>query len=432
MKTPTRTCPRFVLSRPAAGLIAAMALVGGARAAPPADTPVVISAARLYTAPDAPPIEDAVVVLRGGKIAAAGRRADVSIPPDARVESACNGGTVTAGFQNSHVHFIGPSWEGAATGNAAAMGAELTRMFTRYGFTTVVDLASNLDDTLALRARIERGEIPGPRVLTASWPLFPEKGLPIYIMDMPAKFLSRLPQPATPEAAVKQVEANLDAGANATKLFIVTPQGHGQVKTMPIAIARAAVEASHRRGAMVFVHPTDFAGAEEAVDAGADILAHDAFDDGAPWPDALLHKAIAAHVAMIPTLKLLPYELAKEQVPPGPTRQLVAGVVAHVRTFAAAGGEILFGTDVGYMSDVDPTQEYTLMADAGLSPMRILASLTTAPAARWKESDHRGRVAPGFEADLVVLAADPAADVANFAKAQCTFRGGQAIYVAPR
>ena len=83
--------------------------------------------------------------------------------------------------------------------------------------------------------------------------------------------------------------------------------------------------------------------------------------------------------------------------------------VEQVRAYAKAGGQILFGTDVGYMSDYDPTEEYRLMARA-LSPMEILASLTTAPAARWKESARRGRVAEGLDADLVVLEADPAAD----------------------
>ena len=95
--------------------------------------------------------------------------------------------------------------------------------------------------------------------------------------------------------------------------------------------------------------------------------------------------------------------------------------------FSKAGGQVLFGTDVGYMTDYDPTEEYQLMARA-LTPMQILASLTTAPAARWKEEAQRGRVAEGMDADLVVLEGDPAADAANFAKVRCTIRGGQLIY----
>lgn len=85
------------------------------------------------------------------------------------------------------------------------------------------------------------------------------------------------------------------------------------------------------------------------------------------------------------------------------------------------GGEVLFGTDVGYMTDADPADEYELMAKAGPTPMQVLASLTSPPASRWKDSDRRGRVAPGMDADLVVLDADPTVDARNFAKVRCTF-----------
>ena len=66
-----------------------------------------------------------------------------------------------------------------------------------------------------------------------------------------------------------------------------------------------------------------------------------------------------------------------------------------------------------------------------LSPMQILSSLTTAPAARWNEIARRGSVEPGKDADLVVLEADPALDVANFAKVRCTVRGGKLTYGRP-
>ncbi len=292
------------------------------------------------------------------------------------------------------------------------------------GFTTVVDLASDRDATLGLRARIERGELPGPRILTASWALFPAHGLPVYINDLPPSLLERMPQPETPEAAARQVSENLHAGADATKHFIVTPQGHGRVKTMPLEIAHAAVQASHARGAPVFVHPTSFAGAFEAIEVGADVFAHDAFDDGSPWPSELLRRAVDAGVVMVPTLKLLPDELAKEQVPPAAAEPLIAGVVAHVRAFDPAGGTPMLGTDVGYMHDSDPTDEYLLLARAGLSPMRILAMLTTTPAAFWHVSGRRGKVAAGLDADLVVLNADPSVDPANFAHVRCTLREG--------
>ena len=67
------------------------------------------------------------------------------------------------------------------------------------------------------------------------------------------------------------------------------------------------------------------------------------------------------------------------------------------------------------------------MARAGLTPMQILASLTTAPAERFGESSKRGRIAVGMDADLVVLDRDPAEDAANFSKVVETYRSGKPL-----
>lgn len=388
----------------------------------------VLRGTRVYLAPDQPPLADGVVVIRGDRIVAAGSRATVKVPAGAR-ESACSGGFVTAGFQNSHVHFVGAAWDDTGKRPAADLARQLVTMLTRYGYSSVFDIASDRDNTLALRARIERGELAGPRILTAGLPLFPPNGLPIYLNHMPREFLDRLPQPATAAAAVKVVGDNLAAGADGTKLFIITPQARG-LQRMSAEIARAAVDESHRRGKLVFAHPTDIDGVAASVAAGVDILAHTTHGVETPWPDALLKRTISQGVSVIPTLQLMGYELKKENVPPAVSQRLVAASVEHVRSFAAAGGQILFGTDVGYMSEFDPTEEYLLLAKAGLSTMQILASLTTTPATRWKESDQRGRIAAKMQADLVVLAADPATDPANFAKVACTISRGKTIYAA--
>ena len=100
----------------------------------------------------------------------------------------------------------------------------------------------------------------------------------------------------------------------------------------------------------------------------------------------------------------------------------------EVRTFARQGGEILFGTDVGYLPDFDHGIEYERMSAAGLAWREILASLTTAPARRFAESAHRGRVAAGFDADLVVLGSDPASSSRAFADVRHAVRAGRVIY----
>jgi imidazolonepropionase-like amidohydrolase len=333
-----------------------------------------------------------------------------------------------AGFQNSHVHFIGPQFEGAATRAPAELDDELQRMLTGYGFTTVLDTGSDLDNTLALRKRVESGELDGPRILTAGIPIFPENGIPFYLRDRPPDFLQKLSQPATIEAAVAAVRANLDGGADVTKLFVATPQGNRKVAYMSREIARAAVNETHARGRLVIAHPTDNQGVQIAIDAGVDILAHATLEYGPSiWPPAQTSAVVARGMALIPTLELYPYELAKAQLDPRIIEQALGDAVEQVRGVAAAGGQVLFGTDVGYMANYDPTDEYVYLARA-LTPDQILASLTIAPASRWHESQGRGRIEPGMDADVVVLDGDPFEDVRHYADVRCTIRQGRVIY----
>lgn len=381
---------------------------------------------RVYTAPDAAPIDDAVVLIRGGRIVGVGpRETGAGVPP---LAPRCDGGVLTAGFQNSHVHLNGLAFAAARTAPAARLEGGLTALLTRYGFTTAFDIASDRDNTLALRDRIQRGEIAGPRLLTAGLPLFPTQGLPAYLDHFDPAFLARLPQPGSVDAALSAVRQNLEAGADGTKLFLVTPQRGRPPQRMRPEIARAAATETHRRGHLVFAHPTDLDGVRAALQAQVDILAHPPLGVPGAWPAELMDAVRAAGVWMVPTLKLLRYELAKEQVPPQQAEAIVQDTVREFGRFVAAGGRVLFGTDVDYMEDSDPGEEYALMAQAGLSPLQILASLTTAPAERWAETARRGRLLPGMDADLVVLAGDPAASVGNFARVQCTVRAGQVIY----
>ena len=89
------------------------------------------------------------------------------------------------------------------------------------------------------------------------------------------------------------------------------------------------------------------------------------------------------------------------------TRVFLRNAQAQLRAVVDAGGQVLFGTDVGYMTEYDPTDEYVYMQQAGLSYAQILTALTTAPAARFGAGARAGRLAPGLVADVVVLEGDP-------------------------
>jgi imidazolonepropionase-like amidohydrolase len=100
----------------------------------------------------------------------------------------------------------------------------------------------------------------------------------------------------------------------------------------------------------------------------------------------------------------------------------------QLKTYSDAGGQILFGTDVGYTEYFDTSEEFKLMAQAGLNWRQILASLTSSPASRFKNGKQSGMISTGAEADLVVLNGDPADDVMAFSKVRYTIRDGSVVY----
>ncbi|MDO8544683.1 MAG: hypothetical protein Q7S40_29935 [Opitutaceae bacterium] len=151
-------------------LLPLLLLVVGARAASP---DVALVGASVFPTPEAAPLRDAVIVVRDGRIAAVGPRRSVGVPAGVRVID-CAGKFITAGFWNCHVHIFTPDLLHAREKPAAQLEASLEAMFGRWGFTTVFDIASVLENTLALRDRIERGEIRGPRLLTTGEPIWTE------------------------------------------------------------------------------------------------------------------------------------------------------------------------------------------------------------------------------------------------------------------
>jgi imidazolonepropionase-like amidohydrolase len=141
------------------------------------------------------------------------------------------------------------------------------------------------------------------------------------------------------------------------------------------------------------------------------------------WPDTvegiddtLLQQLVAHHMAMAPTLKL--FSGASD----------IARIRDIVVRFHRIGGQLMFGTDTGFLTDYDVTEEYHQLSLARLTFRDVLAMLTTAPAERFRVADHKGRIAPGMDGDLTVLSADPAAgDMTAFARVRYAIRGGRII-----
>ncbi len=382
------------------------------------DAVLAIVGARVYPSPQGIPIHDGTVVMSGGKIAAVGPHKDIAIPGGAKTIDG-KGLIVTAGFQNSHVHFTEPLWLDAAHQLPDKLTLQLEAMLTRFGFTTVVDTASFLDNTNALRRRIQSGEVSGPRILSAGEAIYPPQGIPYYLRDaMPPEVLAFLPQPATGADAAALVVEHAAKGTELIKLFTGSWVERGRVLPMPDSIASAAVSEAHKHGLLVFTHPSNLAGLEVALGSGVDVLAHAVEDTRGMTPEHLARMKKQG-MSLVPTLKLFGRDAYLWEI------------LDEVRDYARSGGQILFGTDVGYLTDYDPSDEYRLMGTAGLSWREILQSLTTNPADRFKEGSRRGRVETGMDADLVVLGTDPVLDLRAFSDVRYTIRSGRVIYTSP-
>lgn len=372
-----------------------------------------ITHATVYSAPNAPAQQDVTILIRHGAITAIGVHLH---PPKAIPTIPCQNCIVLAGFWNAHVHFMEPKWNDAATQPAEKLTRQLSDMLLRSGFTTVVDTGSDTENTIALRGRIQGGEVLGPRIFTSGAPIFPDHALPYYLADLPPDFKAKLGQPETPAEAAAFVDKNRTAGTDIVKLFTGSIVGPNRITPMRPDIARAAVVEADRHNQLVFTHPSNLEGTKVAIDAGVDVLAHTPeLTEGID--DAMLRRMIAQRMTIIPTLKLFSRD------------DDIAKIRGLDLRYHQLGGSLIYGTDTGFLPDYDQTEEFRQLILAGLTFRDILAMLTTAPAELFHLSGHEGKVLPGMRADLTILSEDPASNRPEaFTKVSYTIRAGKVIW----
>jgi len=345
---------------------------------------------------------------------------EIEVPAGARVLE-CPGATITAGFWNSHVHLTERKWSDAAE----IPDGELNRQFedfTRYGFTTIFDLASALQNTQALRTRIESGEIAGPRILSAGEGLVPPGGNAPEIVTATMGWMPvTLPEAGNPAEAERQTQRLLTDGADAIKVFASSAPGGGGAFVSEDAL-RPIVRLAREANKPVFIHPNTHDDIKRAVAARVDVLAHTV--PRATLSPTDLALIVGANVALIPTLMLWEHLTRHERA--SVQARVVEAELTQLRAFREAGGTVFFGTDHGTV-DPDPTREYHLMHEAGMGFGEILESLTTGPSRRL-DGRRSGTIAAGEPADLVVLDGTASRGPTLFSDVRLTIRAGRIIY----
>ncbi len=402
-----------------------LALLACSMSARADSVPLVLTNATIHTQPFAAPIQNGTVVVRGSRIAAVGPSESIDIPPDAHLID-CRDKTITAGYWNSHVHFLQRKWARASDTSAAVLTTQLANMFTRHGFTTVIDAWSNHGNTQALRKRVNAGEVHGPRILTAGAPIYGPGDPPANVaaiwealgfFSLDAIGIDRVATKADVEAAVVR---RIERGVDFIKLYATSP-GRGSFR-IGEPLLKIAVESAAQ--VPVLIHPSVESALVAAVSAGADVIMHTTPQSGL-WQPATVALMKAHDVALVPTLSLWPYEMRHERA--DVAERFAREAVNQLSAWVAAEGVVLFGTDVGYMADDDPAKEYALMAQANMSPAEILASLTTNPASRLGNADESGAIEVGARADLTVLGG-PIDSALGFTDVRIVIQRGAVIY----
>lgn len=380
---------------------------------------------KIYRSPEEAPIENGSIVVHDGRIVAVGPSDTVKVPREATVID-CKGLVVTAGFWNSHVHVLTPGLLHAEALSSEQITSQLQEMLTRWGFTSVFDIASVQKNTTVIRDRIKTGEVKGPRILTVGEPFWVKGGTPVYVKAFLESNHINIPEVESIAQAMTRVDQQIRDGADGIKIFANSIEQDG-ILAMPLELAQAIVAEAHRLGKPVFAHVSNNEGIEVAVRSGVDVLAHTTPAD-TPWSPSFAARCAAAHMALTPTLTLWDFEFKNSS--PQELEKGMTKAADQLKAFWQAGGQVLFGTDVGYTDRFNTSEEFVWMSRGGMSFQQILASLTTNPAQRFGYSKSSGHIAKGMDADLVVLSSDPAQDATAFSKVRCTIRSGKIIYAA--
>lgn len=419
------------------------------------------------------PVEDAVVVVEAGMVRAAGRASEVDLegaaPEGAHVLDA-RGRWIVPGLVDAHVHYSQTGWFDGRPDAADVRGdhpypATVRRLkttpepyFRAYlcsGVTATFDVGGYpFTRELQLRGeqdpRVPHVAAAGALLSTVDfWLNLPDQRQFVFMSD---------------STTVREtVASHAMLGSAAVKVWYITPGSWGEADWERFSgLVHLAGEEAERHGLPLIAHATGLREAKDALRAGARMLVHSVWDE--PVDEAFLRLAREAEVFYVPTLMVgagytdmylektvaeLPYpadcvdEETREKlgagipdslVPPSlrgrdelPEDPELERAIENLRRVHDAGITVATGTDAGNPGTLHgPSihREVELMARAGMSAGEVLVASTRNAAAAMGRGDGLGTLEPGRAGDLLILEADPRADVRNLRRIHRVVKGG--------
>ena len=379
-----------------------------------------------------PAIANAVVVIDGDRISAAGPAATTVAPPGAEVIRA-TGKWIVPGLMNMHVH-LGlalPGRQGAelaneTDGELALRMAANARASLLSGVTTVRLTGEQRHVDFALRKTIDRGEADGPRIFTAGELVAVTgghgSGRAGTGNDGPAEFR-------------KAVRSEIFAGADWIKIAIsggiADTRGSIAASTMTKDEMAAVIDTAHRHDVKVTAHSGSPAATEEAVDLGLDCVEHGYF-----LTLEVLRKMKAKGVWLVPTIVVAQPTVMEFFRKIGSPDWYLARVESvgkqHWTSLQAAikeGVKIALGTDQFPFEPNDGTtatiREAQYYVQAGMTPLQALRAATIDAATLLGAVDRLGSIEEGKLADILVIDGNPVADITALRRIRLVMKGGR-------
>ena len=372
------------------------------------------------------------VLVKGNHIEAAGVPSSLTIPSSVTTID-LKGETLMPGMIEGHSHlFLHPynetSWddqvltESRAERTARAVThAKATLM---AGFTTVRDLGTEGAgyDDVGLKTAIEKGIVPGPRMLVATRAIVATGSYGPKVLVNETDELKGGEEADGIDGITHAVRSQIGHGADVVKIYVDYRWGpdNTAAPTFTLEELKTAVEVAHSSGRIVAVHSGTTEGMRRAILAGVNTIEHG--DGGTPELFAMMkEKGIALCPTVAATEAIATYHGWKKGIDPEP-----AGVQRKHYIFTEAmkaGVTICMGGDVGVFPHGDNAREMVLMAEYGMKPLDVLRSATSVNAGVFGLKT-LGNVKPGFLADLVAVEGNPSEDIKAVKQVKLVMKDG--------
>jgi imidazolonepropionase-like amidohydrolase len=376
------------------------------------------------------------VLIKDNHIEAAGEPASIKIPASAKIIE-LKGMTLLPGLIEGHSHlFLHPynetSWNDQVLTESRAERTARAVVHAREtlmaGFTTVRDLGTEgagYDDA-GLKEAINKGIIPGPRMLIAT------RAIVATGSYGPKSNVSEITLPKGAEEAdgaegiTRVIRSQIGYGADVIKLYADYRWGANETAapTFTLDELKTAVQVANSSGRQVVVHSGTEEGMRRAILAGVNTIEHG--DGGTP---ELFAQMKAKGIALCPTLSATEaidtYHGWRKGTNADPDN--VKNKHKIFNEALKAGVTICMGGDVGVFTHGDNAREMVLMVEYGMKPIDVLRSATSVNAKVFELKD-LGNIKPGYIADLVAVEGNPVEDIKAVKQVRLVMKGGM-IYL---